>query len=53
MKKKDIVTTLDSLVKLYNLSIKYYKKTVKKPYYSEERLASSQPKPTFTDFETL
>jgi hypothetical protein len=29
MKKKDIVSTLDSLVKLYNLPIKYYKKSSK------------------------
>jgi len=53
MKKKDIVITLDSLVKLYNLPIKYYKKSSKRPYYSEETLASSQPKPTFTDFEII
>ncbi len=53
MKKKDIVATLDKLVKLYNLPIKYYKKSSKLPYYSEERLASSTPSPTFTDFENL
>lgn len=51
MKKKDIVKTLDSLVKLYNLSIKYYKKSARKPYYSEERIASSEPSPDFTDYE--
>ena len=51
MKRKDIVTTLDSLVKLYNLPIKYYKKSTKKPYYSEEQLVQSAPSPDFTDFE--
>lgn len=50
MKQKDLVDTLDKLVKLYNVPIKYYKKSTKSPYYREQRILEHTPKPDFTDF---
>ncbi len=50
MKKKDLVATLDSLVKLYNVPICYYKKSTRSPYYNEEKIEQSTPKPKFEDF---
>lgn len=51
MKKKDIISTLDSLVKLYDLPIKYYKKSTRTPYYNEQKLTLESPLPMVTDYD--
>jgi hypothetical protein len=49
MKKVDLISTLDTLAKLYDIPIKYYKKSTKVPHYSEQKLMRGQSKPSLTD----
>jgi len=51
MKKVDLISTLDTLAKLYLIPIKYYKKSTRHPYYSEQRLVQGASKPRLTDFD--
>jgi len=50
MRKKDIVDTLDKLVKLYNIPFVYYRKSTIKPYFKTERFIVQAQKPDFSDF---
>jgi hypothetical protein len=51
MKKNDLIANLDVLAKLYEIPVKYFKKSTKKPFFSEEKLMYGSPKPNTTDIE--
>jgi len=50
MKKKNIVETLDKLVKLYEIPFVYYRKSTKAPYFKEEKFLVETQKPSFDDY---
>ncbi|WP_295792274.1 hypothetical protein [Mucilaginibacter sp.] len=51
MKKIDLISTLDSLAKLYVIPIKYFKKKLGTPFYSEQKLMSGASKPSLSDYD--
>lgn len=53
MKKKDLISNLDALAKLYMIPIKYFKTSTRAPFFSEQRLTQTSAKPVTTDFDSL
>ncbi|MNL72308.1 hypothetical protein D3C87_1976000 [compost metagenome] len=51
MKKVDLIANLDSLAKLFSIPVKYFKKSTKRPFFSEQKLLQGSSKPTLTDIE--
>ncbi|PWS27985.1 hypothetical protein DHW03_10510 [Pedobacter yonginense] len=51
MKKKYLISTLDALVKLYAIPIKYFKTSTIAPYFSEQKLTQTSTIPVDDDLD--